>query len=325
MASTGRDLHFDTLLSNLVLAYRPMGFIGEDVFPVVPVDKQSDVYPIWDQAEAFRVDDDQRAPGTEANKIHPTVSSGTYFAKNYALKTPLHLEDRENMDAGYYQLLREGRARFLKDKLMLAMDLRAATLCNTANVGSYAPINSSWQLASVDAIDHISTVIGNVQDLTGYKPNSIIFGPVAWRLFRRNNYVRTAVFGSNASGNPNGGWAGTQQIATLLEMDRVLVGGAYRNTANEGVAQTLASIWGNQVLVYYAPSNPSREAPSYGYSFRWRRPGIPDMGVETHPWNSRTKSEEIELGYYQDEKITGSNLGFLIQAVNSSTGSGVGA
>lgn len=323
MASTGRDLHIDTLLSAMAIAYRPMGFIADMAFPVVPVDKQSNVYPIWDQAELFRADDDARAPGVEANIVQPTVSSGTYFAKNYALKTPLVLEDRENMDPGYYALMREGRVRFLKDKLMLGMELRVATLCNTANVGSTAPVTSAWSLAAVDAIGHVATAIANVQDLTGYRPNRAVFGVQAWRLFRQNAFTRAAVFGSNASGQPNGGWANASQVAQLLELDQVLVGGAYQNTANEGVAQTLASIWGYKVLLYYAPLAPSLDVPSFGYSFRWDRPGIPNMQAEVHPFDTRRKSEEVELGYYQDEKVTASPLAFLITDVHSSTGSGL--
>jgi hypothetical protein len=43
------------------------------------------------------------------------------------------------------------------------------------------------------------------------------------------------------------------------------------------------------------------------------------MQVERHPYDSRKKSEEIEVGYYQDEVITASTYAFLLDAVNSST------
>jgi hypothetical protein len=41
------------------------------------------------------------------------------------------------------------------------------------------------------------------------------------------------------------------------------------------------------------------------------------MQVERHPYNTKTKSEEVEVGYYQDEKITGADYSFLITNVNS--------
>ncbi len=43
------------------------------------------------------------------------------------------------------------------------------------------------------------------------------------------------------------------------------------------------------------------------------------MTVERHPFDKREKSEEVEVGYYGQEKITGASYGFLITAVNSST------
>ena len=59
--------------------------------------------------------------------------------------------------------------------------------------------------------------------------------------------------------------------------------------------------------------------PSFGYSFRWVAAGIPNFGVERHPFDRKLKTSEIELGYYQDEKVTSTALGVLITAVTSST------
>ena len=101
--------------------------------------------------------------------------------------------------------------------------------------------------------------------------------------------------------------------------DEVLVGGSFQNTGEKNQSESLSTIWGENVLVSYAPASPTVERPSFGYRFRWVQPGLPNRTVERHPYNSRTHSEEVEVGYYQDEKITGSSYGHLIVAVNSST------
>jgi hypothetical protein len=41
------------------------------------------------------------------------------------------------------------------------------------------------------------------------------------------------------------------------------------------------------------------------------------MEAEVHPYDRKTKSEEVELGYYQDEKIVASELSYLITDCNS--------
>ncbi|HPA76841.1 MAG TPA: hypothetical protein PK888_13610, partial [Deltaproteobacteria bacterium] len=81
---TGHDVHIDVPLSQVAIAYNPRGFIADQIAPMVGVNKQSDGYYIWDIADAYRVEDSKRAPGAEANVIERSVSSGTYFAKNYA-------------------------------------------------------------------------------------------------------------------------------------------------------------------------------------------------------------------------------------------------
>jgi hypothetical protein len=95
--------------------------------------------------------------------------------------------------------------------------------------------------------------------------------------------------------------------------------GAYKNTGNEAQSENLEHVWADHVLVHHTPTQPSRDVPSFMYSFRWSAQGIPQMQVERHPYNSVEKSELTEVGYYQDEKITGAEYGFLVLNVTSST------
>ena len=62
MGATGRDLHIDVPLTNMVIGYEPTGFIVQDIFPTVPVDKQRNVYYKWDKGDFFRIPDTIRAP-----------------------------------------------------------------------------------------------------------------------------------------------------------------------------------------------------------------------------------------------------------------------
>jgi hypothetical protein len=82
--STGRDLHVDVPLSNVVVGRRPAGFIADQLLPITPVSKQSDMYYTFNHGEGRRYEADltARAPGTEAKKVHMTVSSDTFFCKN---------------------------------------------------------------------------------------------------------------------------------------------------------------------------------------------------------------------------------------------------
>jgi hypothetical protein len=183
---------------------------------------------------------------------------------------------------------------------------------STSNVGSSAAVSSIWSTPEGDGnpVLDINVAIDNVRYATGYRPNRIVFGAKAWDGFRRHKNVRNLIFGTNNGG----GYANTQQVKGLFEVDQVNVAGMFKNTAEENITDAISAIWGPSVLVYYAPLSPSRDKPSFMYSYRLSAPGIPNMQVERHPYDTRTKTDDIEVGYYQDEKITGSRFGFLIQS-----------
>jgi len=315
--ATAENMHVDALLTQIAINYRPAGMIADMIFPLVTVQKQSDYYPIFTRADVLRIENTARAPGTEANKITREVSSAAYYCDNYALKYPVTIEDKANADPIFVQHLINGRVEFIMDKLALDWENRiAAQVTNTSNVGSSAAVTSGWtDITNSDPLGDINNAIDNVKDSTGMSPNSIVFGEAAWRNFRRHADIRNIINGTNNGG----GYANVQQVQDLLEIPNIMVGGAYKNTANEAQAESLSQIWNDNVLVYYSAERPSTDRPSFGYSMRWAGNGLANMTVERHPYDSRKKTEEVEAGYYQDEVITGSEYGFLMTSVNSST------
>lgn len=315
MGATSKDLHVDKLLSEMAIGYRPTGFIADMIFPTVRVAKQSDLYTVFSRSDRLRVPDTTRAPGQRANRIVENVGSGTYFAKNYALSAFAPIEDKANADPLLLDEIINGKAELVLDGLMLDWENRVATqVTNTSNVGSSSAVSSAWDGAG-DPLADMNAAIDNVHYSNGVKPNVITFGTQAWDSFRRDSTVRNLISGTNNGG----GYPNTGDVAKLLDIEKVQVGGAFENTAAEGQAEVIAPIWTDQVLVSYTAPSASRDKPSFGYNFRWVNAGLPDMMVERHPYDSRTKSEEVEVGYYQDEVITGSSYGFLLVSVNSST------
>lgn len=314
-STTSGELHVDRLISEMALDYRPEGFIADQIAPIVDVSKQSDYYSDFSRADKLRVEDTKRSPNTEARQIEIGVGSGTFFCTNYALQAPVTLEDEKNSDAVFLDKIINGRAELILDKLLLDWELRLATqMVNTSNVGSSSAVSSGWGGAG-DPLGDTNTGIDNVRFSNGVRPNKIVFGLEAWLSFRRDDTIRNLIFGTNNGG----GYPSTAQVAQLLEVDNVLIGGAFRNTGQEGQAESLSTIWGDNVLIAYTPETPNRERPSFSYSFRWNQPGLPNMVAERHPFDTRRKSSSIEIGYYQDEVITGASYGFLLTAVNSST------
>lgn len=317
--TTNPHLHVDQVLSNMVQGYRPNTRVWDRVVPMLPVAKQSDFYLVHSRADAIRRETvaSRRAPGREASIVTRAMGSATYFAFNYALKMATTIEDEVNADPMYRQELLEGNAMHLVDLLDLDIDARVAALVTTvANVGSGAGVSSAWSTNNSNPIGNMNTAIDVVTDTTGKRPNRAAMGLAAWRSLRRHVDIRNLIFGTNNGG----GYPSTRQVADVFELEEIVVGQTYENTANEAKAAVIAPIWADHVVVYYATDQrPGQGEPSAFRSFRWNAPGLANMQVERHPFDAKIKAQEIEVGYYQDERVTGPEYAFVIRAVNSST------
>ena len=306
------DVHIDAAVSNILLNYRPHGFIADQIFPIVTVGKQSDRFFKITQADRFRTTTDRRSPGRSPNEISFEVSSDGYFADNYALGTYLTAEEMNNADEALNN--RQIRSELVTDILLLNYEKRLAdTVNSTTNVGTYGVTASAWGTANANPYLDTQGDLQVVEDVTGYHPNLVVFGKQSWRKFRESDKIQAMLF-------PHGGGVPTLEHAKLLlEVDKVLIGGAYYNSAAEGFSQTLTKIWDDNVLYAYVAPKPSKEVPSYGYSFRWSVPQMPSMVARVFPFDGKKGRQDIHIGYYQDEKVCDKYLSFLRLGVGSST------
>ena len=314
--ATAKDLHIDKVLTQFANGYRPEGMIADMVFPIVVVDKQDDIYLEADRGRILRRQETSRAPGTEARRVERSFGSATYHCNNYALKDMIVIEDKANMDPGMIFSKVEDKAQGLLDDIYLDWEIRVLDLINnTSNVGSSAAVSSEWDGAG-DPLGDINTALDNVRYANGKKANRVLFGPEAWDSFRRDSNVRDLINGANNGG----GYVNEAQVAALLDVEMVMVAEAFENSGDDGQTESLNAIMADNVLCYYAPNSARKDVPTYGATFRWQQQNLPaPLTVERHPYDSRKKAEEVEVGVYQTEKIVGSSYAFLLTAVNSST------
>ncbi len=95
---TVRDVHIDSALSNISIGYRNESYIGEKIFPRVPVAHKSDYYYEFSRGAWFRDDVAVRAPGTRAAKADYEVTSASYNTIQYAISKDVADEVRLNAD-----------------------------------------------------------------------------------------------------------------------------------------------------------------------------------------------------------------------------------
>ena len=176
------------------------------------------------------------------------------------------------------------------------------------------PTSGQWGVHDdSDPIFDIDRQIEQMRSRTGYRPTNMVLGPVAWRHLKRNATLRQLIF-PTPGGTAGPGLISTAAVANVFDLRTVEVGEMIQNTAAEGFGQSLQDIWGPHALLYYAPPRPSKETPSYGYTFRWTPPRGHSMGVSNF-FDPHIRGEILEIGMYQDERIISTALATLIQSV----------
>lgn len=313
-------LHIDVPLSNLsVAAFQTMGdFVAQKLFPIVPVDKQSNKYYTIDQDSWQRIPTTYRAPKTRARLVEFKVSSDSYFADNYALGTDNALEDLSNADIAIQ--LRQTGIDLVTRQLLADYERRVAQLCITgagttqrltAAVSGTPAASSAWDAVnSADIISCVREAKRVVYGQTGIVPNTVVLDWQSMEYAQRNTlaFARFQYV--------EGGMLTLPMLKTVWGVDNVLVSNAQFNSNLEAGTASRSSIWGPTALVCYVPPvAPSLRMASFGASFRWAPDGFPGPMAVTRnvEQGAGTMNREVlEAQYFQDEKVLASALGFYI-------------
>jgi len=290
---TAGDVHVNRPLTNISVAYvqDADSFIADQVFPNIPVMKQSDLYFTYSRDDFYRAEAQDRAPGTEsAGGGYNIDHAGTYFAKVKALHKDIDDQVRQNADVPL-DMDRDATI-YLTQQLLLKREIDWAgkyftTGVFTGDQTGVASAPSANQFLQFDAassapVTTLRAGITAIKARTGYKPNVLTLGFQVWQvladhpdLLDRIKYTQKASVGPDL-------------LATLLGLDKVCIAEAVQNTANEGQTGTYSFIEGKSMLLTYSTPRPGVLEPTAGYTYSWT--GMSGAG----PAGQRIKSFRME-------------------------------
>lgn len=316
----GRDLHLDTPLTNFaVQAFQSQqDYIAPTLLPIINVGKQSDKYYVLDRDSWLATPlTAKRAPKTAPRRVEWKTSSDAYFADNYALAGEISKEDLSNADMAL--MLRERTSEFVTEMLVRDYEQRVATLFTTAAnfaAGHVTSLSGAAQWTAISSADiraQVTSAHAAIRNDTGVRANTLIVDFDSYQLMSQNSRLL-----NNFAYTEVPGMLTDQQLRTVLQVDRIVVGKAIRNSATEKTSSTSAwastNVWGrNAILCHLAPAT-TLKAMTFAAGFRWTPAGVPSafQAYRYDDPDPGKKVEVVEVGFYQDEKAVAPNLGYLI-------------
>ena len=315
---TRSQVHIDGPLTNISIALvqEETHFIATQFAPIIPVQKQSDRYFIWDKAWYRQVNSQRRAPATESAGTGHQVSNDSFFCDVWAIHHDVPWQDRDNAD-NPLDLDRDALV-FLMQDMLIRRDLECATalfadsIWTGSTTGSDITVGVSWDQTASVPIQDIADQTSAILESTGKVPNTLVLGYDVFSDLRNHEDLLDRIKYTQR------GVVTVDLMAALFDVERVLVARGSRDTEQEGNATATEDFIFNQkdaVLLYVNPS-PSINAPSACYSFAWTGHlpnafGIAAGRIEV----PLSKATRIELEMAFDFKVVDATLGAKFDAV----------
>ena len=306
---TQNQVHVDKVLTQISIAYMNelASFVATEVFPVISVDKQSDKYWEYTQADWFRDEAALRADATESEGSGYGVTTSTYFCDVYGFHKDIGNQTRQNADAPLN--VDADAARFVTHTLMLRQEIQWVTDYFASSIwGTDSTPSNLWSnYGTSDPIDNVETGKATILTNTGRFPNTMVLGYNVYRQLRNHpDIIDRIKFTSFQTVTED-------LLARVFDVDRVLVAKAIKNTANEGASASYSLTHGKHALLAHVADTPGLLTPSAGYTFMWK--GV-SQGMGTNVAVSRMdmplkKATRVEAEIAWDNKVIATNLGYF--------------
>lgn len=284
--------HYDELLTNISVAYlqSAKNFVAGTVFPEVPVQRQSGVYWEFPRGFFFRDEVGPRPVGGYSNIAGYDLTTGKYFTEEQALTAIL--EDRERANATPPYDPERTKVEYLTQQHLIHKDRDWASAYMKTGVwgtdltgvasGPTAGQFLQWDNANSTPIEDVDAQKETVAQSTGFEPNVLVLGRTVYRILRNHpNLIDRVKYTQR-------GVITLELMASLFDVDKVVVPGGVQNTAAEGEADNFQFIVNNKAaLLAYAAPSPGLQIPSAGYTFSWRGLLGAEAGKAAAIWRGR--------------------------------------
>lgn len=277
MANANSPFYINPALTAVAIKFRQAGFVADEVMPRVTVDKQEFVHLKDRLADWITPPDDLVGRTGQPNALASSAEDPTQLATaNRGLDEAVPNQDQRN---GPSESALARATQRIMSLVELRREIRVASLFATpANFSFTTTLSGTSQWSDFTNSDPVSVLMTEL-DKPFMRPNVLVMGQDVWTKLRQHPAVVEAIIGTGAVR----GVVAREQVAALLEIDRIIVGSGWWNSAAKGQNPVQARVWGKHCVGIYQSAL-----------------GGPDGG---NTWGYTAQFGERVAGTYADPKI----------------------
>ena len=256
-------------MTQIAMAEKPKDFIADMVLPRVNSAYKFE-YTKGENEDQFTIPDVRASRAGRLNEVEFGATLASAVTDDYGLLTFVperDISEAQRQDSAWDPMAQASMGA--TQLIHLAREKRVADIVfNTANypATNRAVVASAqqWDEAAADPVG----VIMDALDVPITRPNSMVIGQAVYTKLRQHPKLVEAVkaVGGGAGGTP--GIVSRQAIADLFELDRILVGATWRNSAKRGQDASYSRLWGKfcALLHINTPTGTQDMMPTWGFT-----------------------------------------------------------
>lgn len=305
-----RPFPIDVRLTGIALAYTNKTLIADAVLPRVPVGNQTFKWLNHTKADRFTVPATLMGRKSTPNEVEfsATETPGQVF--DYGLDDVVPNDDIAAAPQGWDPI---GNATTgLADLVALDRERRVAAL--VFDPATYPTANKDqlttgdwWDEEASNPVAYITELLNSML----IRANIAVMSQKVYDALRQHPKVVAACFplGGNSG---TGGMVSKQALLALFELDDILVGSGFINTAKPGQAPVYARVWGNHAAFLHRNTLANTRSPqmTFGYTAQWQGRVAGQMPEEKVGLRG---SVRVRVGESVNEIVCASDVGFLVE------------
>lgn len=308
-------------LTAITLAYRNAAFIADAVLPRVPVGSSAFKWSKYTLLDGFNIPDTRVGRKSKPNEIDWTAAEQNDSTNDYALDDAIPYSDTANAQAaataqGVKPIDPEARSTLLlSDLVALDRENRVSTsvfALATYPVAQRSTLSGTSQWSDFTNSDPLSAIL-TALDTCLVRPNIGVIGQATWTKLRTHPKITAAIYpqGGNATGGATA--VARAALADLLELDEIIVGQSWYNSAKPGQTASMARLWGKHAaFLYRAPQILSTDSTiTFGFTaeFGSRISGT----VQNDPNIGMRGGTRVRVGEAVKEVIAANDAAYFFQ------------
>jgi hypothetical protein len=276
------------------------GLVGAQVFPFHAVGEVAGNFGRVTLESLSKTIATERSPGGPYNRSKWEFETDTYACEEHGQEEPI--DDREaKMYQNYFtaETISVVRAR---NSVLTNHELRVQAILDTAR--SQDTNGSDWtSAANGTPVDDVDTAVRALY-ARGIVANAIVMSWLSFRNAIRTDQVVSLLEGSGSGSPAHPGSIDAPRLASVLNIDRVIVAAKQQNTNLAPGSNTLSPIWAEDTayVTRVAETEDVRE-PCCGRTFHYEEDGSEEGGRVEQYRDETVRSEIYRCRMDTDEKL----------------------